>query len=227
MATVFVGGSALLIAGAIAALAFGFADGEETLVWTSLVACAGSAVFLVVAYVISLRDLKAGRRKAAAATASTSTSSTSTDGPYATAPVEAVSTQQQSEVQSVASDAGQNRTPASDAGDTGTESEAVQDGDEPETAEEGAQTDSAAPSTGTMAAGSPTTPKPSTAKKSSAPGTAAAAKPSSPSDQVVAVASKKRFHRPDCRYAKTEGAEDTTRAAARRRGYTPCGICKP
>ena len=78
-----------------------------------------------------------------------------------------------------------------------------------------------------MAAGSPTATKPSTAKKNSAPGTAAAAKPSSPSDSVVGIATKKKFHRPDCRYTKSESGEEMSRATARKRGFVPCGICKP
>ena len=44
---------------------------------------------------------------------------------------------------------------------------------------------------------------------------------------VVAVADRKRFHRPDCRYARVKGAEEMSVTAARRRGYDPCAICKP
>lgn len=46
-------------------------------------------------------------------------------------------------------------------------------------------------------------------------------------EDVVAVPAKKKFHRPDCRYAKTPGAEKMSKAAARGRSYAPCGICKP
>src|SRR5687767_8914278 len=66
MATVFVGGSALLLAGAMAALAFGFANGEEGLVWTALIASGVAALFLVIAYVLSLREVKASRRATSA-----------------------------------------------------------------------------------------------------------------------------------------------------------------
>ena len=45
--------------------------------------------------------------------------------------------------------------------------------------------------------------------------------------EVVAIAERKRFHRPDCRYAKVKGAEPMTREAAVRRGYDACGVCKP
>ena len=46
-------------------------------------------------------------------------------------------------------------------------------------------------------------------------------------DAVIAVADRKRFHRPDCRYARVKGAEEMSAATARRRGYDPCTICKP
>jgi hypothetical protein len=45
--------------------------------------------------------------------------------------------------------------------------------------------------------------------------------------EVVAVPSRQRFHKPDCRYAKVKGAEVMTAAAARQRGYDACTICKP
>ncbi|MDQ3957733.1 MAG: hypothetical protein M3273_05355 [Actinomycetota bacterium] len=46
-------------------------------------------------------------------------------------------------------------------------------------------------------------------------------------DAVVAIPDRKRFHRPECRYASAAGAEPISKATARRRGYTACGICKP
>ncbi|MDQ3940284.1 MAG: hypothetical protein M3238_02920 [Actinomycetota bacterium] len=45
--------------------------------------------------------------------------------------------------------------------------------------------------------------------------------------EVVAVPERRRFHRPDCRYARVRGAEPMSPAAARQRGYDPCAICKP
>jgi hypothetical protein len=201
MATVFVGGSALLLAGAMAALAFGFANGEDSLVWTALIASAAAAVFLVIAYFVSRRDL----RRASAARESTPDTTITTPATAAEG------------------------RPAGITSVRGDEWEQTEDGtawqllapDEraPEVPEEAA-------SGPTLAPGSPTA-KPSTTKRSSAPGTAGAAKPSSPSDAVVAIASKKKFHRPDCRYAKSESGEEMSRASARKRGYSPCGICKP
>ena len=48
-----------------------------------------------------------------------------------------------------------------------------------------------------------------------------------PDDRVVAYADRSRFHRPDCRYASIPGGEKISRASAIRRGYDPCGVCKP
>lgn len=46
-------------------------------------------------------------------------------------------------------------------------------------------------------------------------------------EEVVALPDRRRFHRPECRYAKVKGGERMTAATARRRGYDACGICKP
>lgn len=46
-------------------------------------------------------------------------------------------------------------------------------------------------------------------------------------ERVVAYADRSRFHRPDCRYASAPGGERLTRDTATRRGYDPCGVCKP
>jgi hypothetical protein len=46
-------------------------------------------------------------------------------------------------------------------------------------------------------------------------------------DDVIAVPELGKFHRPGCRYASVEGAVRLSKAAARRRAYTPCGICRP
>lgn len=47
------------------------------------------------------------------------------------------------------------------------------------------------------------------------------------SETVVAYPDRSRFHRPDCRYASLPGGEKIARDAAVRRGYDPCGVCKP
>lgn len=46
-------------------------------------------------------------------------------------------------------------------------------------------------------------------------------------EDVIAVPGRGKYHRAECRYARVEGAERMPRSAARRRAYTPCGICKP
>jgi hypothetical protein len=48
-----------------------------------------------------------------------------------------------------------------------------------------------------------------------------------PEDQVVAIASTKKFHRPDCRYASSASGTKMSAAEARKQSYAPCGICKP
>lgn len=48
-----------------------------------------------------------------------------------------------------------------------------------------------------------------------------------PNGEVVAIPERKKFHRPDCRYAKSKGGERMSKSAARRRAYEPCGVCKP
>jgi membrane protein implicated in regulation of membrane protease activity len=45
--------------------------------------------------------------------------------------------------------------------------------------------------------------------------------------EVVGIQDSKRFHRPDCRYASSKGAQSMTKAEARDAGMRPCGICKP
>jgi hypothetical protein len=45
--------------------------------------------------------------------------------------------------------------------------------------------------------------------------------------EVVAIASSKKFHRPECRYASSSGAEKMSKGEARKHGFAPCGVCKP
>ena len=54
-----------------------------------------------------------------------------------------------------------------------------------------------------------------------------AAADSKTEDQVVAVASTKKFHRPDCRYASSASGTKMSAADARKQSYAPCAICKP
>lgn len=45
--------------------------------------------------------------------------------------------------------------------------------------------------------------------------------------EVVGVTSTGKYHRPDCRYAGSRGAERMSVSDARSAGLTPCGICTP
>ena len=44
---------------------------------------------------------------------------------------------------------------------------------------------------------------------------------------VLANPGTKRYHRTECRFAKTKDSYATSQEVARRRGYSPCGVCKP
>jgi predicted lipid-binding transport protein (Tim44 family) len=53
------------------------------------------------------------------------------------------------------------------------------------------------------------------------------AKPTVRKMEVVTIASTKKFHRPECRYASSSGAEKMSKGEARKQGFAPCGVCKP
>lgn len=45
---------------------------------------------------------------------------------------------------------------------------------------------------------------------------------------VAVIPDRDRCHRPDCRFVRgVAGVETLTRASATRRGYVPCGVCRP
>lgn len=44
---------------------------------------------------------------------------------------------------------------------------------------------------------------------------------------VIAVASTKKFHRPDCRHASAASGQKMASTEARKQGFSPCGVCKP
>jgi hypothetical protein len=78
-------------------------------------------------------------------------------------------------------------------------------------------------SVGAGPGGSPTRPEtPSPARAASKPQGIPVA-----DDVVVAVPARGKFHRPECRFARVDGAERIPRAAARKRALSPCGICRP
>jgi hypothetical protein len=44
---------------------------------------------------------------------------------------------------------------------------------------------------------------------------------------VVADPDRKRYHRPECRFARASRAQPMSLDAAQARRYDPCGVCKP
>ncbi|MFN2388086.1 MAG: hypothetical protein ABR575_00560 [Actinomycetota bacterium] len=82
-------------------------------------------------------------------------------------------------------------------------------------------------------AGKTPAPRKSTAGKTPAPTKTPAGKTPAPSTttaastEIVAVPDRGKFHRAGCRFASAQGAVPMTKATARRRGYAPCGVCKP
>lgn len=46
-------------------------------------------------------------------------------------------------------------------------------------------------------------------------------------DEVVSVGASRRYHRPECRYAKDKTAASMPRSAAHKEGFRPCAICNP
>jgi hypothetical protein len=45
--------------------------------------------------------------------------------------------------------------------------------------------------------------------------------------EVIADPDRKRYHRPECRFARAARAQPMSLDAARARRYDPCGVCKP
>jgi hypothetical protein len=67
-----------------------------------------------------------------------------------------------------------------------------------------------------------------TAAKSSATKAAAARPAGTTAGQVVVIPDRGKFHIETCRFVKdVPGTVNLSKAAAKRQGYTPCGVCKP
>lgn len=82
----------------------------------------------------------------------------------------------------------------------------------------------------TPEASSPARPAPQRVRRAAAaPPPDSPPRPAGGSRSLVAVIPERdRFHRPDCRFVRdAAGVETLTRAAATRRGYVPCGVCRP
>jgi hypothetical protein len=43
--------------------------------------------------------------------------------------------------------------------------------------------------------------------------------------RVVVLPGRKRYHAPDCRFARGKGAEEISESTARRRHFQPCSVC--
>jgi hypothetical protein len=69
----------------------------------------------------------------------------------------------------------------------------------------------------------------SRAKKAAtkAPAKKAAAKTARAVPMVIAVPDRGKFHRSECRFASSAGAEEMPKATAKRQGLVACGVCKP
>lgn len=205
---VLIAASLLFIVASAGTLVWGWLNGQQTLIWTSIACSVLAGVLLLVAH------LKTRRKPAVDVLGSTERAGTSTETRAAglksrfRRPRSAPATK--TETPAAPSVATASRAPSSVAAAT---AGAV----EPEPV----AIPAAATTTRSRTPAKPE-PGPAPAKR------AASSKRSASSDtQVVAVAERKKFHRPDCRYAKSKGAETMSKANARRRGLAPCGICKP
>ncbi|MFN2526659.1 MAG: hypothetical protein ABR505_10445 [Actinomycetota bacterium] len=208
---ILIGASLLFIVASAGTLVWGWLNGQQTLIWTSIACSAAAGVLLLVAHfktrrrpVIETAGSAAGGTRRAEPARGGLRSRLTRSRPAPAAKAEAPS------------------APASSVTPAPT----------------GATISAAAPTGGVVepepavvpatvgAARSRTASKPETGP---APAKRAAASRSSTAatTEVVAVAERKKFHRPDCRYAKAKGAETMSKANARRRGLAPCGICKP
>lgn len=238
--TFLIAGSVVLILASAATLVLGWTDQNESLIWASIVLSVAAAVALALAYVRSKRELaraansappEASRWSLAAGPAS----SFPRDEPKAAGGAAPVSTIFREPA--VAEPPPSVEPPAAER-PTSEEPHA-----EPVTEETGVEPDAGAEP---LAAEAPAAEPPARADKgadaargagsgvtsagASPAGRRAASKPArkAPSSaEVVAFAERKKYHRPECRYAKAAGGERITKAQARRRSYSACGICKP
>ena len=77
------------------------------------------------------------------------------------------------------------------------------------------------------AAAKPALPRPKALAKQKAPGRpkAGAAAGSRARKKVFVIPGRERYHAADCRYAQGDDLREVSEDLARRRGYTPCGLC--
>jgi hypothetical protein len=82
---------------------------------------------------------------------------------------------------------------------------------------------------GTATKATASTTKATPAKATAGTATKAAARPAgTTAGQVVVIPDRGKFHIETCRFVKdVPGTVNLSKAAAKRQGYTPCGVCKP
>ncbi|HVM34305.1 MAG TPA: hypothetical protein VM784_03070 [Actinomycetota bacterium] len=224
--TLLIAASIVLILGSAGTLVFGWTNQNESLIWSSIVFSLGAAIALAVAYVRSKRELA---RPAPAASGAGSEPSRWTLGSTEDAPAEPESGEGAPGAEEMPGD-----RPAEDetmSHEQSPEEPAPSDDQASVVPRSAAATSSeelspleavgdAAPSAGAGVGAAATSP--TKGRSTSKPKRKTAS-----SGEVVAVADRKKYHRPECRYAKAAGGERITKAQARRRSYSACGICKP
>jgi hypothetical protein len=73
----------------------------------------------------------------------------------------------------------------------------------------------------------PEEPEPRGPSAPPAPSTVRPPESGSEGREVIADPDRKRYHRPECRFARASRAQPMSLDAARARRYDPCGVCKP
>lgn len=85
-----------------------------------------------------------------------------------------------------------------------------------------------APAKKAAAATKSTATKATASKATATKATKAAAKPAAGTSTVVVIPDRGKFHTETCRFVKdVPGTVSLAKTAAKRQGYTPCGVCKP
>ncbi|MDQ4095484.1 MAG: hypothetical protein M3174_04660 [Actinomycetota bacterium] len=205
--TLLLAGSILLIAGSAIALISGWANAEESHIWTSIAATAAAAVLLVIAFY---------RSKATASAVGGDDERRGAEiDPEIAADREERAQSKYARATSRGQDAGggddQTQVLAPDAPPPG--------GPEADASAAGAATaTTVGPPAGegdahAMGAGDAEQPDAGGGESSGA--------------SVVAIAKTNKFHRPECRFASAKNAEKLTRSEAESRGFAPCGSCNP
>ena len=249
--TALLGGSVALIAAAAIALVLGWSESEEPLVWGAIAGALGAGVLLAIALLRSrVAPARSGREDAERAGSPQTTTATLTPAGAHARPSKKTGAPRPAAATAATATSGaatgrkSTATPAakSPAGKPTKKPAAPKAPKAPKAAASGgaAAGGAAAAAGGAIPAPDVTAKKKTPERTGSTPATprsrpkteatAPAAKPverKAKQGEVVAVPDRKKFHRPECRYAKANGAERMSKATARRRSYAACGVCKP